>query len=109
MSQQATERHDHAHPPTADPLGGDACCGGGGAGPADAGGTDRPAARHRYVFKVQGLDCAEEVATLRREVGPLVGGDDRLAFDVLNGRMMVLEGAERVSAEEVRQPCAGPA
>jgi len=45
----------------------------------------------------------EEVATLRREVGPLVGGDDRLAFDVLNGRMMVLEGAEGISAEEVRE------
>lgn len=29
MSQQAAERHDH--PPAADPLGGDACCGGGGA------------------------------------------------------------------------------
>ncbi len=97
MSQQAAERHDHAHPPTPDSLGGDACCGGGGA--------DGSAGRHtyRHVFKVQGLDCAEEVATLRREVGPLVGGDDRLAFDVLNGRMMVLEDAERVSAEEIRE------
>ena len=45
------------------------------------------------VFKVRGLDCAEEVAVLRREVGPLVGGADNLAFDVLNGRMTVLNEA----------------
>jgi len=97
MSQQAAERHDHPHTPTPGPLGGDACCGGGGA--------DGSVGRHsyRHVFKVRGLDCADEVATLRREVGPLVGGDDRLAFDVLNGRMMVLEDAEAVSAEEVRE------
>jgi Cd2+/Zn2+-exporting ATPase len=40
-------------------------------------------------FKVHGLDCAEEVAVLKREVGPVVGGADRLAFDILNGRMTV--------------------
>ncbi len=58
---------------------------------------------YRYVFAVQGLDCAEEVAVLRRGVGPLVGGEDRLAFDVLSGRMMVLDGAGPVSADEVRE------
>jgi Cd2+/Zn2+-exporting ATPase len=52
---------------------------------------------------VQGLDCAEEVAVLRREIGPLVGGEDKLAFDVLNGRMTVLEEAPRISAEDIRQ------
>lgn len=40
-------------------------------------------------FKIEGMDCAEEVGILKREVGPLVGGDDRLAFDVLNGVMSV--------------------
>ena len=25
-------------------------------------------------FKVRGMDCADEVAILRRELGPLVGG-----------------------------------
>jgi|GEM_PF-4428658 len=29
----------------------------------------------RRAFVVEGLDCAEEVATLRRAVGPLVGGE----------------------------------
>jgi Cd2+/Zn2+-exporting ATPase len=40
-------------------------------------------------FKIHGMDCAEEVASLRHEVGPVVGGDWNLAFDVLNGRMIV--------------------
>lgn len=44
-------------------------------------------------FKVHGLDCAEEVAVLKREVGPVVGGADRLGFDILNGRMTVAAGA----------------
>ncbi|HEC91207.1 MAG TPA: heavy metal translocating P-type ATPase [Alphaproteobacteria bacterium] len=57
--------------------------------------------RYRLVFKVDGLDCAEEVTVLRRQVGPLVGGEDRLAFDVLGGRMMVLDDAGPVSAEEI--------
>ncbi|GIK80984.1 MAG: cadmium transporter [Alphaproteobacteria bacterium] len=40
---------------------------------------------------------------MRREVGPLVGGEDRLAFDVLNGRMTVLDEAPPISAEDIRQ------
>ena len=40
-------------------------------------------------FRIRGLDCAEEVAALRRGVGPLVGGDQLLAFDLLRGRMTV--------------------
>jgi Cd2+/Zn2+-exporting ATPase len=35
------------------------------------------------------MDCAEEIATLRREVGPVVGGEARLGFDLLRGRMTV--------------------
>ncbi|MBZ5640687.1 MAG: cadmium-translocating P-type ATPase, partial [Acidobacteriia bacterium] len=35
------------------------------------------------------MDCADEVAALKREVGPVVGGDDRLAFDLLRARMTV--------------------
>jgi len=52
-------------------------------------------------FKVQGLDCAEEVAVLRGEVGPLVGGGENLAFDVLNGRMTVLESAPSIAPGEI--------
>ncbi len=60
-----------------------------------AGGGDR------YSFKIQGLDCAEEVAVLRGEIGPLVGGEDNLAFDVLSGRMTVLDSAPPVSTDEI--------
>jgi Zn2+/Cd2+-exporting ATPase len=43
----------------------------------------------RRVFKVRGMDCAEEVAVLKDVVGPVVGGADRLSFDILNGKMTV--------------------
>jgi Cd2+/Zn2+-exporting ATPase len=41
------------------------------------------------VLKIQGLDCVEEVTILKREIGPLVGGEDKLAFNVLKGEMTV--------------------
>lgn len=43
----------------------------------------------RRVFKVRGMDCAEEVAVLRDVVGPVVGGAGYLSFDILSGRMTV--------------------
>jgi len=43
----------------------------------------------RVVFKIQGMDCAEEVAALKRIVGPVVGGADYLSCDILNGTMTV--------------------
>jgi len=55
----------------------------------------------RFVLRVQGLDCAEEVAVLKKEIGPLVGGEEMLSFDVLNGRMMVLNEADDVTADKV--------
>lgn len=61
--------------------------------------TGKPAAhlREGRAFKVHGMDCAEEVAVLKRAVGPLVGGPERLAFDVLNGRMGVADEAGHVT------------
>ncbi|HEY4594813.1 MAG TPA: heavy metal translocating P-type ATPase, partial [Thermoanaerobaculia bacterium] len=55
-------------------------------------------ARH---YKIRGMDCAEEVAVLKREVGPLVGGEDRLSFDILKARMTVSAPPERVSEREI--------
>ncbi|MEX2015903.1 MAG: heavy metal translocating P-type ATPase [Candidatus Hydrogenedentales bacterium] len=43
----------------------------------------------QQTFKIRGMDCAEEVAVLKAAVGPLAGGDDQLAFDLLNGKMTV--------------------
>jgi Zn2+/Cd2+-exporting ATPase len=45
------------------------------------------------IFRIEGMDCAEETAILRREVGPLVGGEDKLVFDILNGTMSVLSSS----------------
>jgi len=52
-------------------------------------------------FKIHGMDCAEEVAILKREVGPVVGGEDRLAFDILNGKMMIQPLASGVTRDMV--------
>jgi Cd2+/Zn2+-exporting ATPase len=49
----------------------------------------RPSTEQFRRFKIEGMDCAEEVAILKREVGPIVGGEELLAFDVLNGVMSV--------------------
>jgi Cd2+/Zn2+-exporting ATPase len=56
----------------------------------------------RLAFKVHGMDCAEEVATLKREVGPVVGGEEHLAFDLLNAKMIVSEGASASSEAILR-------
>ena len=49
----------------------------------------KPGLSSRYSFRVQGLDCAEEVAVLRREVGPLVGGEG-----IAMNRFRVAKGSE---------------
>ena len=49
------------------------------------------------AFKIHGLDCAEEVAILKRAIGPLVGGEERLGFDVLAGKMSVAGDASDAS------------
>ena len=67
----------------------------------------REGAAVRHIFKIHGLDCAEEVAVLKRAIGPLVGGEERLAFNVLNGRMSVLERADLVGADAIRKAVAG--
>lgn len=55
-----------------------------------------------FTFKIRGMDCVEEVALLKREVGPIVGGEECLGFDILNGRMTVTP-ASAVSPETIRQ------
>ena len=57
-------------------------------------------------LRVLGMDCAEEVAVLKREVGPVVGGEDYLAFDILNGRMTVSIEAGSVTADAVMKAIA---
>ena len=52
-------------------------------------------------FRIRGMDCAEEVALLKREIGPVVGGVDRLVFDILKGKMTVLAGTSSVDSKLV--------
>jgi Zn2+/Cd2+-exporting ATPase len=87
-------KHDHAHQDRHQHDHGGCCSHDHAAVPA------QPRLSGR-TFKVTGLDCAEEVAVLRREIGPLVGGEERLAFDVLNGRMTVADDAQHVSDREI--------
>ena len=51
-------------------------------------------------FRVVGLDCAEEVAVLQREVGTRPGVES-LDFDVLNAKMTVTFDPERTSPDAV--------
>jgi len=52
-------------------------------------------------FKIDGMDCAEEVAVLKQELGPIVGGEDRLSFDLLNAKLTISTGAVAVTSEIV--------
>ncbi len=56
----------------------------------------------RY-FKIHGMDCAEEVAILKSELGPLVGDERSLTFDVLSGRMGVLVPESSLSSADIIQ------
>ncbi len=53
------------------------------------------------VLKIKGMDCAEEVAILKREIGSLVGGEANLSFDVLKGQMTVLASAPDANLESI--------
>ncbi len=57
-------------------------------------------------FKIHGMDCAEDVAVLKRELGPLVGGEEYLAFDILNGKMIVSPGPKPLPPDTILQAVA---
>lgn len=55
---------------------------------------------NKMELKILSMDCAEEVALIKRELVPLLGGDERLGFDLLNGRLTVdLEGVDVTAAD----------
>ena len=106
MSSKSTHNHDHdhAHPSASESKEG-ACCGG-TATCADV----APAASglvNGRSFQVSGLDCAEEVSILNKVVGPAVGGPEHLAFDVINGRMTVLDTATSIPDDRIIKLVAG--
>ena len=52
-------------------------------------------------FKIDGMDCAVEVAVLKEELGPIVGGEGRLSFDLLNAKLTISTGSFAVTSEIV--------
>ena len=62
-----------------------------------------PSVRSSVQFKIHGMDCAEEVATLKHAIGPIVGGADRLSFDLLNARMSVDRISPKVSPAAIME------
>jgi len=57
----------------------------------------------KLEFKIRGMDCAEEVTALKRQVGPVVGGEDRLDFNILAGKMTVQAYSPEVTAQAIQQ------
>ena len=51
----------------------------------------------RFEFRIHGMDCADEVAILRREIEPIVKTPGRLSFDILRGKMNVDQGDPAVT------------
>lgn len=94
MPQADTQDHEHS-------AEGAGCCHAGGTASL-AGAPAGDGGEHRLIFKIRGMDCADEVAVLRREIGPLVGGGDHLDFDILNGKMMIAADVGVGSAEAIR-------
>ena len=58
-----------------------------------------------HAFRIRGMDCADEVAVLKRAVCPIVGGEDRLSFDLLQGKMGV-EGFSEVPLAAIQDAVA---
>jgi Cd2+/Zn2+-exporting ATPase len=62
-------------------------------------------ARPPLLFRVTGLDCKNEVAALKREVGPLVGSEKWLSFDVGKG-LMTVAPHERAAVDAILEKVA---
>jgi len=45
-------------------------------------------------FRIKGMDCAEEVAALKRALKAVVVDQDQLTFDLINGKMTVTVGGD---------------
>lgn len=54
-----------------------------------------------YRFRIAGMDCAEEVTALKRELLPLVGDERLLGFDILQGKLTVEAARPDLTAEQI--------
>jgi Cd2+/Zn2+-exporting ATPase len=55
----------------------------------------------KHSFRIKGMCCGQEVGLLRSEVAPVVGGDERLSFDLLRSRMTISGSIDASVAESV--------
>lgn len=49
---------------------------------------EQPTDSATVELRIEGMDCAEEVAVLTRELAQMVGGEENLAFDLLNAKLI---------------------
>jgi Zn2+/Cd2+-exporting ATPase len=56
----------------------------------------------RMSFRIKGMCCGEETALLKGVVGPLVGGESNLAFDLLSKKMTVLASPDQADDEAIK-------
>lgn len=59
------------------------------------------ASEESVVLRVKGMDCAEEVTALKRDLSPLVGGESFLSFDLLNSRLVVRKAKDEVDLASI--------
>lgn len=59
------------------------------------------AEQRKLHFKIHGMDCAEEVAILKREIAPLVGGESHVSFDLVHSRMVIAPNGITVRPEAI--------
>ncbi|WP_310618440.1 heavy metal translocating P-type ATPase [Flexibacterium corallicola] len=96
QGNETTHNHDHAHEHSQNH--GDHSC---GCTHAETALPDVVSWKGARAFRVEGLCCADEIAILKREVGPVVGDSNALAFDVLNAKMLVSPAAKAISDEKI--------
>jgi len=55
----------------------------------------------KIAFKIIGMDCAEEVAILKKEIGLRTEDGGNLDFDILNGKMIVSSDKEDINQDDI--------
>ncbi len=56
----------------------------------------------RHLFQIKGMCCGDEIRTLKAELAPLVGGAERLSFDLLQSRMTISGSLDPKAVQTVR-------
>jgi len=61
----------------------------------------------QFTYKIEEMDCAEEVTLLTRALLPVVGQETRLGFDVMQRKLRVDVSGISVTSEQIEQAVAG--